>query len=252
MIRIIKNVFEIFKIYISRTDWKSYYFSEIKKNKLNLSFNEIYKNIYKENNGLTIFDVGANIGQTVERMKRDFNLKEMHCFEPNVKAFQKLKKYSSNKIIVNNFALGNKEYFRDFYNYPKSSSSSFFKINKKSSIYEINQNYHINKIQIKKLDDYTNTKNINKINILKIDTQGFEVEVLSGAENLIKEKKIDFIETEVNLGFQYENKTSFLDIENLLFDNYVLVAIKESGNVISNYDFQTNVIYANKDITNDI
>ena len=50
--------------------------------------------------------------------------------------------------------------------------------------------------------------NINKINILKIDTQGFEVEVLRGANNLIKNKKIDFIETEINLGFQYENRTS--------------------------------------------
>lgn len=252
MIKIIKNIFKIFKIYISRTDWKSYYFKEIKEKKFNLSFDDIYRSIYKENNDLTIFDVGANIGQTVERMKKIFNFKEMHCFEPNVKAFQKLQKYSSDKIIVNNFALGNKEYIRDFYNYPKSSSSSFFKINKKSSIYEINQNYHIDKILIKKLDDYINSKNIKRVNILKIDTQGFEVEVLKGAENLIKEKKIDFIETELNLGFQYENKTSFFDIESLLFNNYDLIAIKETGNVISNYDFQTNVMYASKDIINDL
>lgn len=245
------NLLKLFSVYISRTNWKSHYFNQLKKKSLDLSFDEIYKKIYKKNDNLIIFDIGANVGQSIIRFQKELKFKELHSFEPNTEAFEKLKKFTSSSIVLNNCALGDKDQYKDFYNYKKTSSSSFYKLNKKSSIYEINKDYNVSKIEIKTLDSYVKKNmNINKINILKIDTQGFEVDVLRGANDLIKNKKIDFIETEINLGFQYENRTSFKNIEDLLFDNYILIALKESGNIISNLDFQTNVIYANKEIIN--
>ena len=56
--------------------------------------------------------------------------------------------------------------------------------------------------------------------------------------NVFKEKKI----------FKYRKFNSFKEIENQLFDNYVLLSIDEAGDIISNFDFQINVIYANKDL----
>ena len=65
-------------------------------------------------------------------------------------------------------------------------------------------------VKVKKLDDYCHSNNINKINLIKIDTQGFEEEVLNGALNLIKENKIDIIELELVLGFAYKKTLSFI------------------------------------------
>lgn len=239
----------MFGIYIYRSDWKLHYKNQEKKNKAKISFNELYSKYYnKKNNKLIIFDVGANTGQSIKRFNNEFNLKEIHCFEPNVPAFEKLKKIKSKNIFLNNLALGDKEKIQTFNNYPKTSSSSFYRIDKKSSIYEMNKGFYSSNVKIITLDKYIEDSKIDKINILKIDTQGFEVSVLKGAINAVKDKRIDFIETEINLGFQYEIKTSFKEIENQLFDNYVLLSIDEAGDIISNFDFQINVIYANKDL----
>ncbi len=239
----------MFGIYIYRSDWKLHYKNQEKKNKAKISFNELYSKYYnKKNNKLIIFDVGANTGQSIKRFNNEFNLKEIHCFEPNVLAFEKLKKIKSKNIFLNNLALGDKEKIQTFNNYPKTSSSSFYRIDKKSSIYEMNKGFYSSNVKIITLDKYIEDSKIDKINILKIDTQGFEVSVLKGAINAVKDKRIDFIETEINLGFQYEIKTSFKEVENQLFDNYVLLSIDEAGDIISNFDFQINVIYANKDL----
>lgn len=249
MIKLIKYFLNLFGIYIYRSDWKLHYKNQEKKNKAKISFNELYSKYYnKKNNKLIIFDVGANTGQSIKRFNNEFNLKEIHCFEPNVPAFEKLKKIKSKNIFLNNLALGDKEKIQTFNNYPKTSSSSFYRIDKKSSIYEMNKGFYSSNVKIITLDKYIEDSKIDKINILKIDTQGFEVSVLKGAINAVKDKRIDFIETEINLGFQYEIKTSFKEIENQLFDNYVLLSIDEAGDIISNFDFQINVIYANKDL----
>ena len=249
MIKLIKYFLNLFGIYIYRSDWKLHYENQEKKNKAKISFDELYSKYYnKKNDKLIIFDVGANTGQSIKRFNNKFNLKEIHCFEPNLPSFEKLKSNANNFFFLNNFALGEKAEIKTFNNYPKTSSSSFYRIDKKSSIYEINKEFYSSNVKIITLDKYIEDTKIDKIDILKIDTQGFEVSVLKGAINAIKDKRIDFIETEINLGFQYEIKTSFKEIEDQLYDNYILLSIDEAGDVVSNSDYQTNVIYINKDL----
>ena len=54
---------------------------------------------------------------------------------------------------------------------------------KSSFIYE-------EKVNVIKLDDFCNDYKISNIDLLKIDTEGHEKEVLEGALNLIKKKKL--------------------------------------------------------------
>jgi len=251
VIKVIKYLLKLFGIYIYRSDWKLLYHNQHKKNKAKISFDELYSKFYnKKNDKLTIFDVGANTGQSIKRFQSKFNLKSIYSFEPNLSAFEELEKLSSETVHVYNFALGEKEEIRNFNNYPKKSSSSFYKINPKSSIYQINKNFYSTEVKVHLLDGCVDNFKIDKINILKIDTQGFEVSVLKGAIKAIKDKRIDFIETEINLGFQYDIKTSFKEIENQLYDNYILISIDEAGDIISNLDYQVNAIYINKDLIN--
>ena len=88
---------------------------------------------------------------------------------------------------------------------------------------------------------------IKNIDILKIDTQSHEDKVLSGARKSLKNKIINFIEAEVMLGQQYEKVNSFYKIEkNFSKNDYSLLAINNTGNLLTNKDFQLDVIYINK------
>lgn len=66
---------------------------------------------------------------------------------------------------------------------------------------------------------------INFIDILKIDVQGFESEVLEGAINTLK-NKVKIIELEIIFIDYYEKKSAFYEIEKILiplkFDLYTI------------------------------
>lgn len=66
------------------------------------------------------------------------------------------------------------------------------------------------------LDHYCQEGNINKIDILKLDVQGFELSVLQGAEKLLQEGMITLIYSEVTFAKTYENQVRFIDIVSYL------------------------------------
>ena len=69
-------------------------------------------------------------------------------------------------------------------------------------------------IEVIRLDDYMTKGNINKIDIVKIDTQGYEPEVLEGFGRRLSD--IDLIITELMFYDYYERSLSFTDIEKYL------------------------------------
>ena len=98
------------------------------------------------------------------------------------------------------------------------------------------------------LDEYCLNNNIKDIDILKIDTQS-EAEVLLGAENLLHNQRMKIVELEYILGIAHQNANVLYDIENELNkSSYKLIAIENSGNIISFSRYQTNLIYVREDI----
>ena len=65
------------------------------------------------------------------------------------------------------------------------------------------------KIQVVSLDEYFKDKSQYEIDFIKIDTEGFEFEVLSGAKNLIKTKKPKAIQIEFNWHQMFRGQTLF-------------------------------------------
>ena len=63
------------------------------------------------------------------------------------------------------------------------------------------------------MDNFCLEKKINNIDVLKIDTEGNELNVLKGAENLLKQNKINIIYTEIS-----ETKKKFLEKEKNVID----------------------------------
>ena len=108
MKKIVKKIFNSIGLDIKRLN------PELKNN---LSFDEIYQLKIKDN--CTIFDIGANKGQSIERFRKIFPNSIIHSFEPNKAEFEIInKKYQNDKkIIINNIAIGDKiEKKKFFYN----------------------------------------------------------------------------------------------------------------------------------------
>ena len=78
------------------------------------------------------------------------------------------------------------------------------------------ENVKTKQIQCKKLDTIFVDLKLEKIDYLKIDTEGSEFKILRGAEKLLKEKKIFFIQFEYGLSELDDNIPSFQKISNFL------------------------------------
>ena len=208
-----------------------------------------------------IFDIGAGKGQSIDRYKKLFPKCKIHSFEPIKHEVDKLSlKYQNDKLVIlNNVAVGEKPGNLDF-NIAASSGHSSFKnlipnttwVKERSKEYNVDsKNYITGKINTKviTLDDYCNDENIQQIDILKIDTQGYEELILKGAKKVIAKQKIDLIELELILGDYYKKSSSFKKIEeNLFFGGYRLIALDRRLNIFENKKFYFNALYASQNV----
>jgi FkbM family methyltransferase len=203
-------------------------------------------NVFKKNCGenLIIFDVGSHIGETVELFSKNFNIKKIHCFEAsNINFITMKNNLNKNKLInicvLNNVGIGDIE-GKNFLNQTEETSSSTINgfnenssyLKKKLKILNINKldNYYQKiPINIIKLSTYIKKNKITNIDILKIDTEGFELNVVKSLEdcsNIVKNiyfehhyddmiKKnytySDINQTLINFGFKkiYKSKMIF-------------------------------------------
>ncbi len=185
----------------------------------------------KINSRSVLFDVGAHHGETIENFKKNFDFKEIHSFEASRKNFSILKKnikdLVNSKIIINDFGLSdqNKEVIMN--QLAESSSSTLSRINKESKYYKKkirvlgvsgNNNYCENfKVKLITLDNYLKKIDIDKIDLLKIDTEGHEYYVLKGSQmNLFKVRYVYF---EHHYDDMLEKKYKFSEIHNFLTNN---------------------------------
>ncbi|MDD5016402.1 MAG: FkbM family methyltransferase, partial [Atribacterota bacterium] len=128
-----------------------------------------------------IIDAGANIGEVSKELAYYFPSAKIYAFEPIYATYHQLIKNTElfKNISSQHFALGKNEESIELYLNPEST------INSIKSTY-LNAENAIGKetIHIKRLDKFCELANIQHINILKIDVEGFEFEVLDGCGNM--------------------------------------------------------------------
>lgn len=234
----------------------------VKHNNFDAIIKFLIKELYKIKNPI-IFDVGANIGQSIERFSSLFKSEEfkIYSFEPIPKLFQILKnKYDLKKNIkLFQLALDDKIIKSKFFSYEYDKISSLIQADENSKFYKSrkiavkNSNYSnfTNEIEVQttKIDNIADEQNIDKIDVLKIDTQGNEDRILEGSKKLLNSNKINLIELELILGFGYQRQISFYDIEKVLSPyGYRLVGIDHASNIISFSNYQVNLIYVNSEL----
>ena len=169
-----------------------------------------------------VIDVGAHKGEFLENMLKIQKVNSFYAFEPQKNIFKELsKKFARNKKVkLFNCAID------------KEISNKKLKINKismKSSLAEVNENSlylkFINflaqsksnfegeyEVQTNTVDKIFEGINLQK-SLLKIDVEGFEINVIKGSQ--MKLEEISFILLENQFGNHFKNN-NFKDITKLL------------------------------------
>ena len=179
-----------------------------------------------KNTSLFILDVGSHHGETISFFSNNFDVSQIHGFEPSITNFYTLKKNTKNlkNIQIHNYGLGNKYGVFDFTQTSESSSSTFVQINEKSSYFKkkyLILNLGKKKNNLKKTQCFLETgknffqkNDLKYVDLLKIDTEGFEFEVLEGIDEHIK--KIKFIYFEHHFDDMLQKSYKLSNIHNLL------------------------------------
>mgnify|MGYP006090499665 CR=1 FL=1 len=206
-------------------------------------------------------DIGANIGAYTKLLLSETNAKII-SFEPLPNAFEDLKKIEDknlDRLKVFNYAIGEKNDILDLnYSDDKSEKASFTKDLDKLSFYEFKKNKKI-KSEVVTLDYFFN-KNLDllskEIDLIKIDTEGFEFEVIIGAKQTIKTKQPKYIQIEFNWHQLFKGQTLYNFSRHL--EEYDLFQILPYGNDLVKVDpnrpetnifHLSNFIYIRKDIS---
>ena len=185
-------------------------------------FNRI--NIGVNSGTFCFFDVGANDGWFAKVVLRFAPGAEIISFEPLQSQhihLQVLKQeYSNFKFYP--FALGSQNDSVEINEYGESGLSSIFEFADNSYSYKT-RNFSIKKVNsylvdCNKLDDlnYLTSGKEKKLKILKIDTQGYEIQVLNGAKNLLENKYFDFVMIEVLTTEKYIGGPLYIEVINMM------------------------------------
>lgn len=153
----------------------------------------------------TIFDVGANIGQTSRSLSRAFPTSSIWAFEPVAASFglmaQNLSQISA--VTPVQVALGS--------HIGKAKARIAPECNLVNALLKPGdeESGPLEEVAVDTIDAFCLKQNIAKIDILKSDTEGYDLEVLKGGDEMLSTGKIRFVYVEVRFPGGFEGLTPF-------------------------------------------
>ena len=155
------------------------------------------------------FDVGANEGQTIELLEKTFAEPKIYSFEPAKETFGRLKRQKfRSEVILKDLALGSANGRMTFNNYEDSCLSSFLELdgNLENRFRGVQiKNREI--VEVRTIDSVVEEYGIERIDLLKIDTQGYDLEVLRGGIEALQSGVIGSVLVELNFVKMYESQS---------------------------------------------
>jgi FkbM family methyltransferase len=191
----------------------------------------IFISKYLNNNSIA-FDIGANMGfYTLWMSKYLSKGGEIHSFEPDKNNYYRLSQNISINTIESKIVLNQLGVYR-------STDRLYISTGLDGENHIVDDTYEGLKTVIDaiSIDDYVSINHIPKIDFIKIDVEGFELEVLKGATMLLSQKYIQVIQLELNKALKNSNITvdditSFID---------------SIGYTICHYDVENNILFPTK------
>ncbi len=161
----------------------------------------------KIQNDFIVYDVGANIGYYTNIFSEYVPDGMVIAFEPSKQNFTKL--LENTKYLKNcqsyNIALGSTNGFVEY-------SQGSDEIGATTQVSLIKESFNLeNQVPIYTLDTFFENNSLPSPNAIKIDVEGFELEVVSGMKNLLSRNEIKYVFIEVH--FELLNKKGYLSIK---------------------------------------
>jgi FkbM family methyltransferase len=194
----------------------------------------LLRNVISEiGNDLVVFDVGANVGlYTTELLGAVSGVKEVHAFEPHPSTFECLRQNlaSCEVVKLHQCALGGRAGVMNLYDYEDSMGEGTSHASLCEGVFKDIYGVKASpiRVDVDTVDSIMEKFGIDRIDFLKIDVEGFELDVLAGAGKAIREGRISCIQfefTQLNVA----TRTYFKDYFELLFEQYRIYRLLPHG-----------------------
>lgn len=163
----------------------------------------------------TVFDIGANKGSVTKYFNSIFPGAKIYAFEPTSQTFKLLEENcrSLNGVSFYNFGFSDRTETIKMYLQSDSGLNSLKEaINKP----DLGLKGKYEEVHIKTVDSFCASEKITKIDLLKTDAEGLDLQILQGAEQMIRGRKIRFILSEVGFYRDNQRNTFFEDLRSYL------------------------------------
>lgn len=146
--------------------------------------------------GNVAFDVGANIGEISLLFSRFVGVNgQVHSFECTPDTFNRLQEIISTagrkNLTLNKVCLSDKEGTATFHVYDEEHAAWNTMADRPLENYGINiRPLRTEELVTTTIDSYCEARNIQKIDLLKVDVEGAEYQVIKGASRMMREKRI--------------------------------------------------------------
>lgn len=182
--------------------------------------------------GMTVFDVGANVGELTllfSRFVADGG--GVHAFEASSAAFERLELVCNaaerRNVVLNHLALSDKNGSIRLHIYDDALSSFNSEAARPLKNYGLDfEPVGVEETPATTVDDYCEREKIERIDLLKIDVEGAELQVLYGARRMLKLNRIacltfEFGQTTFDMGNSPEQIEVFLKEMNYKIHNII-------------------------------
>jgi len=150
------------------------------------SVNRLYQLLGDQN---TILDVGANVGSILLNIAKLCQTAKIVGFEPDPRNFQRatnnIRLNTALNVCVVNKGLGLKSETVKLY-HVNNKNAGMNRILNDSVAMTSSSVLDYDEIQIVRLDDFIREEGLTNIDLIKIDVEGYELNVLMGAEDTLK------------------------------------------------------------------
>jgi FkbM family methyltransferase len=141
----------------------------------------------------TIFDVGANVGQSALRFAERFPEATIWSFEPFEAAYAELEQATrGTKVRCFRLAFGAEAFTATV---PLAAKSDLNSLLSRATAAEVPRET----VHVTTLDAFAVEHGVERIDFLKIDTEGFDLAVLQGAEQLLTSGAISLVQVEAGM-----------------------------------------------------
>ena len=195
--------------------------------------------------GMTVFDVGANVGMCTllfSRLVRDSG--SVHAFEACRATFDRLSRIcelaACRNVVLNALAVADAPGHVTLHIYDEEHSSWNTLADRPLEKYGINVHaLRKDVVPATTIDAYAHERNIPSIDLLKIDVEGAEYQVLLGAESMFAQKRVqccifEYGQTTLDMGNKASDIQSFFSrhgyrLTNVVGDDRVFPGSESTG-----------------------